>query len=492
MTSTRPLLLLSLLAAAACTPPPPAVYQATGIKICEVDQDSAIIWARVTRDGLRVGSAHPTPIVRYTDPNTGELGTRDEIGGRPDSEPIVEFPDDSTIETIEGAVPGAAGEVRARYRLSGEGDWRVTGWHEVDPDADFIAHIELSGLDAGQRYELEVDARPAAEAEITSTIVGGFKTAPAPDDPARVVFTVTTGTSYPDQDAPEGGFKMYHQMLKLDPSFFVHTGDIIYYDRLAKSLPLAYWHWQRMYSLPTNVAFHRQVASYFIKDDHDVWMNESWPTMQTKFMGEFTFEQGRKVFLQEVGMREKTYRTIRWGKDLQIWLVEGRDFRSPNDMADGPDKTIWGAEQKEWFKRTVSESDATFRLLISPTPIVGPDRSAKNDNHANTGFSHEGDEIRQFIASQKNMYVACGDRHWQYVSQDAETGVREYSSGPASNEHAGGFSEDRRTAEHVYLNVIGGFLAGTVERTDGKPTLTFRHYGVEGDVLNEDRLVAEE
>ena len=33
---------------------------------------------------------------------------------------------------------------------------------------------------------------------------------------------------------------------------------------------------------------------------------------------------------------------------------------------------------------------------------------------------------------------------------------------------------------HRYLNVIGGFLAGTVERVDGKPTLTFRHYGVDG------------
>ena len=45
-------------------------------------------------------------------------------------------------------------------------------------------------------------------------------------------------------------------------------------------------------------------------------------------------------------MGEQTYRTFRWGKDLQIWLVEGRDFRSPNNMPDGPDKTIWGAEQK--------------------------------------------------------------------------------------------------------------------------------------------------
>ena len=37
---------------------------------------------------------------------------------------------------------------------------------------------------------------------------------------------------------------------------------------VAFTVPLAHWHWQRMYALPSNVEFHRQVSSYFIKDDH--------------------------------------------------------------------------------------------------------------------------------------------------------------------------------------------------------------------------------
>jgi len=86
--------------------------------------------------------------------------------------------------------------------------------------------------------------------------------------------------------------------------------------------------------------FHRQIPGYFMKDDHDTWMDDSWPGMKSPFMGDFTFEQGQRVFLEQVPMGEKTYRTFRWGKDLQIWLVEGRDFRSPNDMPDGPGKTI--------------------------------------------------------------------------------------------------------------------------------------------------------
>ena len=83
----------------------------------------------------------------------------------------------------------------------------------------------------------------------------------------------------------------------------------------------------------------------------------------------------------------------------------------------------------------MAESDATFKVLISPTPVVGPDRQTKKDNHANKGFTHEGNEIREFISKQKNMVVVCGDRHWQYASIAPKTKVREYSCGPASDKH---------------------------------------------------------
>ncbi|MHC4507580.1 MAG: alkaline phosphatase D family protein [Planctomycetota bacterium] len=464
-------------------------YQATGIKIGETTDNSAIIWTRLTRGPQRVGAEAPMPKISYRDSRTGALlDTRK--GSRQNRAPVVTFPADSTMETIEGAVPGAPGKVRVLYRMEGVSDWSETDWRAVDPKRDYTCQFKLTNLRPETRYQLRVEARRSAGSSLGQLVEGAFRTAPRADESERVVFTVSTGQAYPDQDAG-GGFRIYSAMLKLDPSFFVHTGDILYYDALAKTAALARWHWARMYSLPTNVEFHRRVASYFIKDDHDTWLNDCWPSMKTPFMGDFTFKQGQLIFLEQVPMGERTWRTFRWGRDLQIWLVEGRDFRSPNTMPDGPGKTIWGNEQKAWFKRTVQESDAAFRILISPTPIVGPDRTNKHDNHSNVDFQHEGKEIRSFIATQKNMYVICGDRHWQYISADQESGVREYSCGPASDEHAGGWSNDMRRPEHKYLNVIGGFLAGTVERLEGKPTLTFRHYSVDGDILNEDRLTAQ-
>lgn len=463
-------------------------YQATGMKIGEVTDTTAVVWTRLTENPERVGPEAPVPTVLYRDPEDGRLKTPKE--GKPDWPPVVQYPAGVTVDMIEGAVPGTRGEVRVLYRPESSAQWASTDWEKVDSDRDSTREFVLTDLVSNTGYALKVESRARA-GESGQTLEGGFRTAPDPDVPERVVFTVSTGQTYKDQDARGGGYKIYGAMLELAPSFFVHTGDIVYYDEMAKSIALARWHWARTYSLPTNVEFHRRVTSYFIKDDHDTWCNDCWPTMKGLYMGDFTFEQGKAVFLEQVPMREPTYRTVRWGKDLQIWLVEGRDYRSPNTMPDGPQKTIWGAEQKEWFKRTVRESNATFRVLISPTPLVGPDRPSKKDNHANAVFAHEGKELRRFISKQKNMIVMCGDRHWQYVSVDTETGVREYSCGPASNEHAGGWSNDQVMPEHRYLSVIGGFLAVTIDRVDGKPTMMCRHYSVDGEILNEDRLTGD-
>ena len=89
------------------------------------------------------------------------------------------------------------------------------------------------------------------------------------------------------------------------------------------------------------------------------------------------------------------------------------------------------------------------------------------------------------------MFICCGDRHWQYVSVDPKTGVREYSCGPTSNKHAGGWSNKNRSPMHQYLNVTGGFLSVTVEsETSDNPVAIFRHYGTDGQISNEDRQVA--
>ena len=454
-------------------------YQASGFKVGEVTDTSAIVWTRLTRNPERNPADAPMVEFEYAEEKKGLANQRQVVVA-------VRYPEGLTVDDIRNAAPGAAGETRVLFKTAEQNDWISTPWQAVDTQRDFSWQFALEDLAPSRAYLVRVESR-SAEGKPGEETHGRFATAPPADQPARVVFTVSTGQAFGDQDDP-GGFKIYRAMLELEPHFFVHTGDIVYYDQLAKTIGLARYHWQRTYGLPSNVLFHKNVASYFIKDDHDTWCNDCWPTMKTKAMFEFTFEQGQGVFLEQVPMGERTYRTRRWGKDLQVWMVEGRDFRCANTDPDGPEKTIWGAEQKAWLKRTMAESDATFRILISPTPIVGPDRDNKRDNHSNAVFTHEGNEIREFLSTLKNAAVVCGDRHWQYVSIHPETGVREYSCGPASDAHAGGWQQgDFRADYHKYLNVIGGFLSVTVDRDNGKSTIAFRHHDVNGEVKHEER-----
>ena len=197
-----------------------------------------------------------------------------------------------------------------------------------------------------------------------------------------------------------------------------------------------------------------------MKDDHDTLKNDCWPG-QT--YGDLTFEQGLDIFREQVPMGEKTHRTYRWGKDVQIWMTENRDFRSPNRMQDGPKKTILGAKQKAWLKKSITESDATFKFVITPGPIVGPDKKGKADNHSNANFAFEGQELRDFLSQQKNTFVICGDRHWQYCSKDPKTGLLELGCGPINDEHKFGGNPGRKTEFHRYFSGKGGFLGITVK-----------------------------
>ena len=468
----RPLLGLEILAGlallASCTPTPRVdeTRQATGVKVGEVTDTSAIVWMRVTEKAER----RPDGVVRRG-------RAREELG--PELRP----------KDLEGSVPGAPGRVRLRY---GTGDdlagARQTGWADVLAEDDFTHKFHLKDLKPSTVYTYSAETSGPGGSPLHLPLRGRFKTAPPPEEYGEVTFTVITGQAYRDVDDDEG-FLIYDSMLQLHPDFIVPTGDTVYYDSddpRATDIDLARYHWQRIYSYPKLVRFHLNLPGYWEKDDHDVWANDSWPAQvrEPDIMKSFTFQQGLQVYAEQVPMSEKPYRTFRWGKGLQIWLTEGRDFRSPNTMPDGPEKSIWGAEQKKWLMESLLASDADWKVLISPTPIVGPDRPNKRDNHANATFAHEGNEFRRF--AQKNLsedfFLACGDRHWQYHSVHPETGVQEFSCGPASDQHAGG-SPGEDPDYHKFHRVQGGFLSVEAARVEDRSRITFNLHAVDGSVV---------
>ncbi|MCK5941790.1 MAG: alkaline phosphatase D family protein, partial [Planctomycetes bacterium] len=357
---------------------------------------------------------------------------------------------------------------------------------------DFAHTFELRGLRPGTPYQIVVEGRPAGATAPTCVRDGAFVVPPAPTERVGASFCVLACQDYHRRDAGDQGHRIYTHMAGLAPDFVAHCGDTIYYDRakpFAGTVELARFKWNRFYGLPLQRDFHARFATWFVKDDHDTLKDDCWPGQRYR---ELTFARGVQLYREQLPLLSGTpYRRARWGALLEVWFLEGREFRSPNRMADGPDKTILGQAQWRWLEQSLGASDATFKVVVSATPIVGPDRKSKNDNHANAGFRTEGDRLRRLLAAH-GAHVVCGDRHWQYASHDPATGLREWCCGPASDAHAGGFSARQRTDQHDFLRIRGGFLYVRAEPVGDGARLLLRHVDTDGKTQHEDVLPASE
>jgi alkaline phosphatase D len=446
------------------------------------DQTSIIIWTRLTQNP-ELNRTGP----RFLVPSAKDIRRLDK-GANADSIYKAQIPDGFTLEQMAGACPGMAGEVKLiYYPLKNEEQKIETDWSGVDAEKNFTKQWRLENLTSDTKYVVEIEARKIKGKAITAKISGAFRTPPDPESISNLTFCITTCQDYPRRDDTVNGHKIYRHMLQMFPDFFVHTGDIEYYDKpgpFALTEELMRFKWDRLFALPYQRDFYRQITTYYMKDDHDALSNDAFPGMT---YGTVTWERGLEIFDKEqFPSIDKPYKTIRWGKDLQIWITEGRNYRSKNTDPDGPGKTIWGKEQKEWIFRTLKESDATFKLLISPDPILGPDRNNKGDNYSNKEFRYEGDEIREFLKQFDNVFICNGDRHWQYVTNIPGTNLWEFSCGASSDLHAEGWNPSDVRPEHRFLRVKGGFLKGSLYHEGDKLILKFQHYDVDGNVVHEE------
>lgn len=397
---------------------------------------------------------------------------------------------------VSGDVPGAPGI--ARFEISQRADFRdarPTDWLPAIPANDYIVKVKVRGLEPATRYYYRL-WYGASEQDVEAGEPGSFRTLQGAQGEAPVSFVVVTGMNYMSfhygkvqngrrtgRQQYEGedkhlGFPALASMLALKPDFFVGTGDNVYYDshddQEATDLTGMRRKWHEQLVQPRFVELFRRVPTYWEKDDHDHRFNDCDREGNRPPLSDL----GIRTFREQVPVVDpndpssKTYRTYRVSRHLQIWLVEGRDYRSPNKMPDGPDKTLWGAEQIRWLKETLLESDATWKVLISPTPLVGPDDAYKIDNHTNhRGFRTEGRQFFQWIKEQqldqRGFLTICGDRHWQYHSVDP-TGIEEFSCGALvdSNSRIGRSPGDKDSTDpdaeirqlYTQQEASGGFL----------------------------------
>ena len=306
-----------------------APYFGNGFRNGWADQNAIVLWTRLTQNPeLNANGKTFIPISNDEHKRLWYSTDENEIYE-------AQIPTGLTLDEMEGACPGTAGEVKLKYYpANNPAEAREMSWKRVDPDKNFTTQWKLEGLQAGTAYTVELEAR-ANENAATSNVLKGAFTTPYPAETSEEVgFCIVTCHDYNRRDTPQG-HQMYESMLAQQPDFYVHTGDVEYYDKpnpYALTEKLMRFKWDRLFALPHQRNFYTQTTTYFLKDDHDTLCNDCYEGMT---YGTVSFERGLEIFDKEqFPANDKPYKTVRWGKDLQIWLMEGRNYRSKNTDED--------------------------------------------------------------------------------------------------------------------------------------------------------------
>jgi alkaline phosphatase D len=445
--------------------------------------------------------------------------TQGEIAGEPGADSVLLQSRLTASDRLneERGVTGAPGVARFVIDRGAEADDSatvITPWAKAEPANDYIVRQLVTGLKADTRYRYRLEFGED-QAHTQKGPDRWFRTLPGARSTARLSFLMFNcmgwgqymdgyGNRLP-YDGPDkmlGYPTLVHAQKYADSHFFICAGDVVYYDTpresTARTLPQLRAKWQQQFAMPRLAQFVGSLGSFWMKDDHDFRYDDADRTGTTEPLPEL----GIRVFKEQMPVvpREDfdrvTYRSVRASAQVQLWFLEGRDYRSPNQMEDGPGKSIWGTEQRAWLQRTLRESDASWKLIITPTPMVGPDSDRKRDNHTNSGgFRHEGTQFFGWLKDSgvKNVVLLTGDRHWQYHSVHP-TGVSEYACGSLSRENAvgdpptpgsEGSSDPNRLIDQKFVTSKqdGGFLRVVV---DEKALLRVEIINQEGVVLYTD------
>jgi alkaline phosphatase D len=347
---------------------------------------------------------------------------------------------------------------------------------------DYTSHVKLEGLSPDTLYYYRVwfSTPPISQANTTTslasdTLTGSFRTSPEPsvlnNRSISFIFAADLGGQKHCRQVDKGGYSIFEKMKEISPDFFIANGDMIYAgDKCPAQGPSDDWknipsnfsgiadpnvdwtnteqvrdtylkHWQYNRADPYLQGFLKNTSMYSQWDDHEV-INDFgalWPYLNSLNKDREGYpnvvNEGRKAFFDYSPIdrnpeeKNRIFRSFNWGPNLDLFILDGRSYRSPNSMADTPEnnKTMLGGEQLEWLKTELMNSSAIWKVISSDIPfsvptganasILGRDGWA-NGNETNlsskTGFERELRQLLRFLddSNIENVVFVTTDVHF--------------------------------------------------------------------------------
>ena len=308
---------------------------------------------------------------------------------------------------------------------------------------DLTVQALVTGLKPGTKYTFSFAQRRA------HSVKGHFVTAPAATSGRTIKFAWSgdadaqraRGETQPFYNSlGDSNFAVYKAMTGEKNDFNVNLGDTIYSDSEvgAESVNGVYRGFDPALTVKQKWAKYRQnlalsnlqklrdgAALYSHPDDHE-WLNDFARDEMLSYTdasgqartikGSAVYNAGVKAFSDyaPVGYSKSNgfYRSFRWGKNLEVFFLDERSFRSPSaktacinpqsgapdlaptaptatrhvfglvipslnqpvsqqclDTINSPSRTMLGAAQRKKFLAAIQKSKATFKVIMNEVPI---------------------------------------------------------------------------------------------------------------------------
>ena len=321
----------------------------------------------------------------------------------------------------------------------------------LDAGTDFTAKIPVDGLTPGRSQRWGASLLDDTGAVLASA-GGSFRTAPPSGAvaPVRLAWGGDLAGQNVCRDAGQG-FEVFRAINDRAPDLFVAMGDMIYADGLCEvhgsygnaQVPgnfgraadvagyRAHWRYAR-----ADAGLRRLLAnSVYLPtwDDHEV-VNDFGPLQDTRDEAPYSpgvhlLPIGLAAMLEQNPIAEhserpgRVYRAVRWGKHLELLLLDTRQYRDANSAPDSAalPKTLLGREQLTWLKDKLKTSDATWVVIASSVPLAIPTgwpaeggRDGWADFDQPTGFEQELRAILAYAAEvgRKDLLFISADVHF--------------------------------------------------------------------------------
>lgn len=352
-------------------------------------------------------------------------------------------------------------------------------------DNDYTAVVEVTGLAPDTEYHYAVLL--GEEAHVYRTLQQRFRTFPDVGKPARfqIVFGGCSGYVPPNE-------RMWDTVLGARPLALLTLGDNVYIDDPESPDQNRYCYYQRQ----SRHEWRRLTGStpiFAIWDDHDFGMNDCWggPERDIPYWKPMVWE----IFTQNWvnpsygGGQEQpgVWFDFRIA-DVHFIMLDGRYYREDGGRRGGgiENPSMLGPVQLAWLKKTLTESDAAFKVLASPVSWHDGAKPGVGGQDTWRGYPGERAEIFGWIDEYgiEGVVLLSSDRHrsdaYRHERPDAYD-LFEFCSAKYTNLH----THDLMAASLFVYKEKPSFGLLTFDTACATPYVRYQIVNIEGEVMHE-------